>query len=83
MLYLLFNPQSDANCQVRGLRSDKSHPGPSSMGWPQVGLDRVRSPLLSPVWAWVQVTSGVPLLATSLPPPPTLLCQTGGAIKYC
>ena len=67
--YLIgFNAKSDANCQqVRGLKSDKSHPAPELYG-AQVGSDRVREQSLSlcPGNIW----SALP--ATSLPPPPTL-----------
>ena len=66
--YLIgFNAKSDANCQqVRGLKSDKSHPAPELYG-AQVGSDRVREQSLSlcPGNIW----SALP--ATSLPPPPT------------
>ena len=66
------NAESFVNCQVWGLRCDQSLPvlGPR--------LYRVRSGAVS---HWVQVTVAPPAQATSLPPPPTLLCQTGEAIN--
>ena len=76
--YLIgFNAKSDANCQqVRGLKSDKSHPAPELYG-AQAGSDRVREQSLS----CVQVTSGVPSPPHhSHRPRPWLLCQTGGAL---
>ena len=80
------NAKSDANCQqVRGLKSDKSHPAPELYG-AQVGSDRVREQSLSLSCSLrVQVTSGVPLPWPphhSHRPRPWLLCQTGEDTKY-